>query len=59
MATATIAAVPSQDSSTTARVEAELVSSNSGPSRAASTGNALTVTDRASTAATELNTCKA
>ena len=49
-------AVPSQDSSRTARVDPALVRSNSGPSRADKTGNALSTTEMASTADTELNT---
>ena len=56
---ATMTAVPSQDSSRTARVDPALVRSNSGPSRADRTGNALSTTEMASTADTELNTCVA
>src|SRR5581483_2192054 len=58
-AMAAITAVPSQDTSSTARVDPAQVCSNSGPSRAASTGNALITIDSASTANTELNTCHA
>ena len=53
---ATMAAVPSQDSSRTARVDPAQVRSNSGPLRADRTGNALSTTEMASTADTELNT---
>ena len=52
-------AVPSQDSSRTARVDPAQVRSNAGPSRAERTGNALITREMASTAATELNTCEA
>ena len=45
--------------SRTARVDPALVRSKSGPSRADSTGNALTTMDRARIAAIELNTCEA
>ena len=48
-------AAPSQDTSMTARQEAAQVRSNSAPSRADSTGKALTAIDSASTACTELN----
>jgi hypothetical protein len=55
---AAITAVPSQASSKAALVDPALVRSNSAPSRADSTGNALTTTDRARMAAIELNTCE-
>jgi hypothetical protein len=55
---AAITAVPSQASSKAARVDPALVRSNSAPSRADSTGNALTTTDSAKMAAIELNTCE-
>ena len=53
---AAITAVPSQDSSTTARVDPAQVRSNSAPSRADSTGNALIVTATASTEYSAVNT---
>src|SRR5689334_15831646 len=56
-AIAAITAVPSQDISRTPRVDPALVWSNSGPSRADNTGNALTTMETASIAATELSTC--
>jgi hypothetical protein len=56
-AIAAITAVPSQDMSRTARVDPALVWSNSGPSRADNTGNALTTMETASMAARELSTC--
>jgi hypothetical protein len=56
-ATAAVRAAPSQDTSSTARVDPAQVRSNTGPSRADSTGNALSATDSASTPFTELNTC--
>src|SRR5579863_8976699 len=56
---AAITAVPSQDISSTARVDPAQVRSKTGPSRADSTVNALTTMDRASTAEIELNTCEA
>ena len=56
---AAITAVPSQDMSSTARVDPAQVRSKTGPSRADSTGNALTTMDRARMAAIELNTCEA
>ena len=59
MAIAAITAVPSHDMSRTARVDPALVRSKSGPSRADSTGNALTTMDRARIADIELNTCEA
>ena len=59
MAIAAITAVPSNDMSKIARVDPALVRSNAGPSRADSTGNALTTMDRARIAAMELNTCEA
>ena len=55
---AAITAVPSHDMSRTARVDPALVRSKSGPSRADSTGNALTTMDRARIADIELNTCE-
>ena len=55
-ATAAIAAVPSHDMSTTARVEPALVRSNSSESVAESTGNALVVIASGSTEQTEVNT---
>ena len=55
---AAITAVPSHDMSRTARVDPALVRSKSGPSRADSTGNALTTMDRARIAEIELNTCE-
>ena len=58
MAIAAITAVPSHDMSRTARVDPALVRSKSGPSRADSTGNALTTMDRARIADIELNTCE-
>ncbi len=58
MAIAAITAVPSHDISSTARVDPALVRSKAAPSRADSTGNALTTMDRARIAAMELNTCE-
>ena len=58
MAIAAITAVPSHDMSRTARVDPALVRSKSGPSRADSTGNALTTMDRARIADIELKTCE-
>jgi len=55
---ATVIAVPSQATRSTARVDPAQVRSNTGPSRADRTGNALTAMDRASTPFTELNTCQ-
>ena len=57
-ATAAVRAAPSQDTSSTARVDPAQVRSNTCPSRAASTGNALSATESASTPFTELNTCQ-
>ena len=59
MATAAITAVPSQDSSKTARVDPAQVRLKAGPSWADRTGNALITTDMARTADTELNTWEA
>jgi len=56
MATATTSAVPSQDMSTTARVEPAEVRSKASPSVADMTGNALVVMEAVSTAGTALNT---
>ena len=58
-AIAAITAVPSHDISRIARVDPALVRSKSGPSRADSTGNALTTMDRAKMAEIVLNTCEA
>ena len=55
---AAVTAAPRQLTSTAARVEPAQVRSKTCPSRAASTGNALTATDSASTPFTELNTCQ-
>ena len=55
---AAVTAAPSQATSSTARVDPAQVRSNTSPSRADSTGNALTATDSASTPFTELNTCQ-
>jgi hypothetical protein len=58
MAMAAITAVPSHDMSRMARVDPALARSKSAPSRADSTGNALTTMDRARMAEIELNTCE-
>jgi len=55
---AAITAVPSHDMSRAAQVDPAPVRSKSGPSRADSTGNALTTMDRAKIADIELNTCE-
>ena len=55
---AAVTAAPRQLTSSTARVDPAQVRSKTCPSRAASTGNALTATDSASTPFTELNTCQ-
>jgi hypothetical protein len=57
-AMAAVAAAPSQDTSSTARVDPAQVWSNTRPCRADSTGNALIATESASTPLTELNTCQ-